>query len=205
MSPDKLGGQIALDNTIPQKFAQRRHVYPCTVCTVFNSPACEKCKCDTCQVPEGKCPKCKNMPKTLAQYQIIHGITHAGENWDAADIFTCQRCRQSWKMTWDRTPAYCQCPYCHTVYYVFPFFTGGYKGCLMGARKPGQNYEKHDIFKCTDCQQFFYVRQDQLPGNHRCVCGRTYYCYRSPVTYEGAQPVGEGQKAIKEVKDLFKL
>jgi len=197
MSDEKLGGQIALDGDIHAKFKKKRHRYPCTICTVFNTPACEQCKCDTCDVPEDKCPKCKNIPRTLSQYQVLHGITQPGENWESVDVLTCQRCSRTWTIGWDKMPAYHQCPGCNTVYYVYPFFTGGYKGCLMGARKPGMNWEKQDVFKCPACQKFFYIAQDALPNNQRCTCGRVYYCYRSPA-------VQQGSGLVKGVTDIFK-
>lgn len=199
MTGDKLGGQIALEGDIHQKFKQRRHRYPCTVCMVFNMPACEQCKCDKCDVPEDKCVKCKNIPKTLSQYQVLHGITQPGENWNATDLLTCQRCGQSWNVGWDKLPGYLQCASCHTVYFAYPYFIGGYKGCLKGARRPGMNWEKQDVFKCPACHQLFYVEQRLLPSNQRCSCGRVYYCYRSP---EPQRQQGTG--IMKDVENIFK-
>ena len=205
MSAEKVGGQISLDTTLQQKYSQRRHRYPCSICTTFNSPQCEKCKCDSCQVFEDKCPKCKNIPKSLSQYQVMHGIAIPGENWEAADLFTCQRCGINWQVTWERTPSYHPCPRCSTVYFLYPYFTSGYKGCLRGAKRPGMNWEGHDVFKCTACNQFFYMDQKLLPGNHQCGCGRTYYCYRSTTPAATHKIVSGSKKVLDDMEKAFKL
>jgi len=205
MSTEKIGGQIDLDKTLHQKYGEKRHRYPCSVCTAFNSPACEHCKCDSCQVFEDKCPKCKNIPKTLSQYQVMHGIVQPGENWEAVDLFRCQRCGLSWKLPWDKTPSYEACPHCRTVYFLFPYFTGGYKGCLRGAPKPGMNWEKEDVFKCPSCRAFFNVPQNQLPGYRACTCGRTYYCYKSASTHGAGGIVDGSKKVLDDMSKAFRI
>lgn len=180
MEPDKIGGQISLDIKMKQGPKERRNKYPCRMCTKFNTSYCDLCKCDSCQVPEEKCPQCKNRPQHTSQYQVLHGSPQEGENWESADIFTCARCYKTWKVKWDHLPKYDKCPHCNTVYYLYPYFTGQYKGCLRGSQRAGFNWEKQDIFKCPTCNAYFYVEQARLPGKGTCQCGRTYYCYKSP-------------------------
>jgi hypothetical protein len=177
---DKIGGSLDLAISMPENPSEKRHRYPCNLCTRFNSSACDECKCDACQVPEDKCPKCKNRPTDiLSQYHILHGVPQKGENWERADYFTCTVCGGLWKLPWEQLPKYETCRHCRTVFYCYPYSRSIYKGTLRGAHRPGLNWEKEDIFRCSACGGYFYVKQALLPGYHDCGCGRRYYCYRS--------------------------
>ena len=176
---DRIGGSLDLEPSIQQKPSEKRHRYPCTVCIKVNTAACDSCKCDACQVAEEKCPQCKNLPKDLCHYLILYGVPQKGENWEGADYFTCTQCGGIWKVKWEVLPKYEACRHCRTTFYCMPFFTKTYKGTLIGAHRPGLNWEKEDIFKCPSCGRFFFIKHDLLPNYHTCACGRRYYCQTS--------------------------